>query len=145
MDALAEEGGRLGRIVGVPISVTGDDEGGVPWVIPSSRRPKVDPIVEPIPDEVRAVLSHRLFIEKGRLSSALLNQAKRLAAFQNPEFYRRQKARLSTALTPRVIACAEDLPHHIALPRGCTEGLVELLRGLGADLRLEDSSECWQR
>ena len=46
------------------------------------------------------------------------NQIKRLAAFQNPEFYKKQSMRLSTALTPRVISCAEDLPQHVALPRG---------------------------
>ncbi|MEE8399766.1 MAG: hypothetical protein V3S89_12225, partial [Desulfobacterales bacterium] len=45
-------------------------------------------------------------------------QIKRLAAFQNPEFYKRQSMRLSTARTPRVIACAEDLPQFVGLPRG---------------------------
>lgn len=43
---------------------------------------------------------------------------KRLAAFQNPEFYKRQKMRLSTALTPRVIGCAEEYSRHVALSRG---------------------------
>ncbi len=38
-----------------------------------------------------------------------------MAAFQNPEFYKKQSMRLSTALTPRVIACAEEFPQHIAL------------------------------
>jgi len=95
-------------------------------------------LTEAVPAEVRVVLAQRLFVEKARLPSALLNQIKRLAAFQNPDFYRRQKARLSTALTPRVIACAEDLPQHLALPRGCGEALAELLRNLGATLRVDD-------
>jgi hypothetical protein len=43
----------------------------------------------------------------------------RLAAFQNPEFYRAQSMRLSSYDKPRVIACAEDHAHHIGLPRGC--------------------------
>ena len=76
---------------------------------PGWSRPRDDPrpyTTKPVPAEVRVVLAQRLFVEKARLPSALLNQVKRLAAFQNPEFYRRQKARLSTALTPRVIACA---------------------------------------
>src|SRR5262249_8025364 len=58
--------------------------------------------------------------------------------FQNPGFYRRQKPRLSTALPPRAIACAQDLPQHLALPRGCGEALSELLRNHGATLRVED-------
>ena len=73
-------------------------------------------ITGPLPAEVRAVLAQRLFVEKAGLPSPLLNQIKRLAAFQNPEFYKKQSMRLSTAMTPRVIACAEDLPQHVALP-----------------------------
>ena len=88
--------------------------------------------------ECRAVLAQRLFVEKAGLPSPLLNQIKRLAAFQNPEFYKKQSMRLSTALTPRVIACAEDLPQHVALPRGCRPDLEELLRGHGVALDVVD-------
>ena len=70
-------------------------------------------------------------MEKAGLPSPLLNQIKRLAAFQNPEFYKKQSMRLSTALTPRVIGCAEDLPQHIALPRGLRPELEGLLRRHG--------------
>jgi len=41
-------------------------------------------------------------VEKAGLPSPLISEMKRLAAFQNPEFYKRQGLRLSTALTPRV-------------------------------------------
>jgi superfamily II DNA or RNA helicase len=63
---------------------------------------------------------------------------KRLAAFQNPEFYKKQKMRLSTVLTPRVIACAEELPLFLALPRGCTQDAERLLNGHGVQLVIED-------
>jgi superfamily II DNA or RNA helicase len=72
------------------------------------------------------------------LPSALINQIKRLAAFQNPEFYKKQSMRLSTALTPRVIACAEEFPQHIALPRGCLPDLEDLLREYGVVLIVDD-------
>ena len=78
--------------------------------VAEDARPLV--ITEPLPRVVRAVLAQRLFVEKAGLPSPLLNQIKRLAAFQNPEFYKKQSMRLSTATTPRVIACAEDLPQH---------------------------------
>ena len=65
-------------------------------------------------------------------------QIKRLAAFQNPEFYKKQSMRLSTATTPRAIACAEDLPKHVALPRGCRIDLEELLRVHGVALDVVD-------
>jgi len=79
-----------------------------------------------------------LFVEKAGLASPLLDQIKRLAAFQNPEFYKKQSMRLSTAMTPRVINCAQDLPQHVALPRGCRSELEGLLRGHGVGLDVED-------
>jgi superfamily II DNA or RNA helicase len=84
-------------------------------------------------------------VEKGGLPSPLLDRMKRLAAFQNPEFYKRQNMRLSTALTPRVIACAEEYPHHIALPRGCQEDLSSLLAEHGIRLVVEDEREGGER
>lgn len=57
-----------------------------------------------MPARVSAVLAQRLFVAKEGIPSTLLNQIKRLAAFQNPEFYKKQSMRLSTATTPRVIA-----------------------------------------
>ena len=68
----------------------------------------------------------------------MLNRIKRLAAFQNPEFYKKQSLRLSTALTPRVICCAEDFPKHLAVPRGCLGELQELLQSAGICLDVMD-------
>ena len=44
----------------------------------------------------------------------------------------------STAATPRVIWCAEDLPKHVALPRGCKADLEELFRAHGIVLDVVD-------
>jgi hypothetical protein len=38
----------------------------------------------------------------------MLDRLLRIAAFQNPEFYKAQTMRLSTYEKPRVIACGED-------------------------------------
>jgi hypothetical protein len=61
-----------------------------------------------------------------------------VAAFQNPEFYKAQAMRLSTYDKPRVIACAEDRPQHIGLPRGCLDEVRQLLRDLGIRTTLHD-------
>lgn len=42
-------------------------------------------ITEPLPPKVRAVRVQTLFVEKAGLPAPLINQIKRLAAFQNPE------------------------------------------------------------
>jgi hypothetical protein len=115
-----------------------DGEDAAPWTRPPSDTPRVRRIQGPMPARVSAVLAQRLFVAKDGIPSPLLNQIKRLAPFQNPDFYKKQSMRLSTATTPRVIACAEDLPKHVALPRGCKVDLEELLRVHGVALDVTD-------
>ena len=138
---LAEEASRSGQVIGVRMSDSADEDDLKPWDrLPSGRSRKMV-ITEPLPPVVKSVLSQRLFIEKAALPSVLLNQLMRLAAFQDPEFYKKQSMRLSTALTPRVISCAEDLCEHIALPRGCLPEAKAMLREYGVELFMEDERE----
>ena len=62
----------------------------------------------------------------------------RVAGFQNPEFYKAQAMRLSTYDKPRIIACAEEHPHHIGLPRGCLEDVRHVLTDLNIRLVIRD-------
>lgn len=138
VETIAGEATRLGRVMGLrPVEPTDADE-ATPWERLPSGKTAVARIAGPLPECVRAVLCQRLFVEKADLSSPLLDRIKRLAAFQNPEFYEKQRMRLSTALTPRVISCAEDLAGHVALPRGCRSGLEQLLREHDVPLEIED-------
>lgn len=91
-----------------------------------------------LPGVVDATLAQRLYVRHERLPAALLDALRRLATFSNPVFLERQRLRLSTALTPRVIACFEQTGRFLALPRGCREPLEELLDGLGVRLELAD-------
>jgi superfamily II DNA or RNA helicase len=139
VESIARETTRKGKIVGVRFSsVTEDGRNDAPWELPPSGRPEKVQITEPVPAEVHAILAQRLFVDKTDLPSPLLNQIKRLAAFQNPEFYKKQSMRLSTALTPRVISCAEEFPKHIALPRGCQDELAALLQQYSSTLTIDD-------
>ena len=78
------------------------------------------------------------YIAKEDLTPPLRNRLLRIAAFQNPEFYKKQNLRLSTALTPRVISCADDHEKHISLPRGCLDDVRMLLHAHKSQLDLED-------
>ena len=118
-----------GRIVGVRLAMPEDDE-DTPWFALPSRRRKEPPIAEPLPKSMDLVLGDQIYVAKEDLSSGLRNRLLRLAAFQNPEFYKAQAMRLSTYDKPRIIACAEDFPKHIGLPRGCLDDLCGLLSDL---------------
>jgi hypothetical protein len=136
LEGLLREANKYGQVLGVGTGFADMDE--QPWVAKPSWRFKSPPLQGPLPESIIAVLGNQLYIEKGGLSPALLNRIRRVAAFQNPEFYKKQNLRLSTALTPRMICCSEDFPHHVGLPRGCLDELIELLGELGIDLDLRD-------
>ncbi len=136
---IAEEAITHNQIIGVKFSVNNEELiDSTPWEKNPSGQSKMIRITESIPAVVHAVLAQQLFISKEGLPSPMLNQIKRLAAFQNPEFYKRQNMRLSTALTPRVITCAEEFVEHIVLPRGCQEELVALLHEHNSELSIDD-------
>ena len=124
-DAL-QQGGDL---IGIRFSSTEDDEDPDPWTLPPSRRRPEKPIKGSSPAVVEIVRANLLFIEKKGLPPDLMNRLLRLAAFQNPEFYKAQAMRLSTYDKPRVIACGENLPQHLALPRGCLAEVTAFLEG----------------
>ena len=135
--AIVDEAGRRGRIVGLRLPL--DDEDEKPWTAPPSRRRPLPAIAGALPERIGAVLGDQLYVAREGLPPGLVNRLVRLAAFQNPAFYAAQAMRRSTFGTPRIVACAELLSHHVALPRGCleaTEGLLEEL-GIGLDLRDE--------
>jgi superfamily II DNA or RNA helicase/very-short-patch-repair endonuclease len=91
-----------------------------------------------LPDSLELTLGDQIYVSKDGMPPGLRNRLVRLAAFQNPEFYKAQAMRLSTYGKPRVIACAEDHSRHVGLPRGCLEDLRKLLSDLDIAVSLRD-------
>lgn len=134
---IVEQAQRRGEIIGVRMVVTDEDE-EEPWASPPSRRLSEVPMQGPLPERIELVLGNQIYIAKDGLPSELRNRLIRLAAFQNPEFYKAQAMRLPTFGKPRIISCAEDFSKHIALPRGCLDETVDLLGSLSIGVTLRD-------
>ncbi|MCW5556130.1 MAG: DUF559 domain-containing protein [Verrucomicrobiae bacterium] len=137
VEALAREAETKGRVVGVRLAIADDDD-DAPWTAPPSRRRKEPPIAGQLPERIEMVLADQIYMPKENLPPALRNRLVRLAAFQNPEFYRAQAMRLPTYDKPRIIHCAEDHAQHIGLPRGSLEDVRELLASLKIKLVMRD-------
>lgn len=129
---------RNDEIIGVRASLTDEQAVEDPWTLPPSRKRAEKPITEPLPGKVRIVRGNLLYVEKAGLPSAMLNRLIRVAAFQNPEFYRAQGMRLSTFGKPRIIGCDEEFTHHIGLPRGCLDEVLALLQSHNVEADLVD-------
>jgi superfamily II DNA or RNA helicase len=93
----------------------------------------------PAPTEVEVRLDARVQIPLAGLPGELRDRLVRTAAFANPAFYERERARLSTHNTPRVISCHEQLADQILLPRGCLDRLVDELGDYGIAAKVDDA------
>lgn len=120
-----------------PLDVTFIDEEDLKEPLKRSA-PASKKLTGVMPASLTVTLSNLLYFEKDQLPQALANRLIRLAAFQNPEFYKAQAMRMSVWDIPRVIGCAENYPNHIALPRGCLDAVQELLRDNGVRCDLHD-------
>jgi hypothetical protein len=138
VQALIRVANPTGDTMGVRRSTFVDDDASDPWTLPPSGRLPNRVIEEPLPRRVSIQRGDMVYVEKKGLPAAFLDRLIRLAAFQNPEFYSAQAMRFSTFAKPRVIACAEDLDHHIALPRGLLQELLELFKSHGIDAEVSD-------
>ena len=120
-----------------PLDVTfiDDEDLATPWKRQSSTSTK---LAGTMPQALTVTLANLIYFEKSVLSQALANRLIRLAAFQNPEFYKAQAMRLSVWDKPRVIGNAENYPQHIALPRGCLDAALALLKDNGIRCDLQD-------
>ncbi len=121
-----------------PLDVTyiDDEDLATPWKRQSTSTNK---LAGPCPKSLTVTLANMIYFEKAQIPQALANRLIRLAAFQNPEFYKAQAMRMSVWDKPRVIGNAENYPQHIALPRGCLDHALDLLRDneISCDLRDE--------
>jgi superfamily II DNA or RNA helicase len=137
VQSVVDKAAYRGGVLGVRFVSTDEDDIS-PWLYsPSGKKPEIK-IVGPLPDRIDLVLANQIYVDKEGLPPALKNKLIRLAAFQNPEFYKAQAMRFPTFDKPRIVHCCEDFPKHIGLPRGCLEDVTELLHSLGIQTRIID-------
>ena len=137
VERIVLEAEHKGRVIGVRVAPV-DEDAAAPWALSPSRRRTDPPLAGPLPERLELILGDQIYIAKDGLPPGLYNRLVRLAAFQNPEFYKAQAMRLSTYDKPRIIMCAEDLPRHIGMPRGCLDEIQELLSTLRVDIVIRD-------
>lgn len=115
----------------------------------SESKPWETPTLEVIaksdfPANITLTRANMLFIPLSGLSAKIVNLFKRMAAFHNPEFYAKQGMRLSTYDVPRIISCSDVFDDYLAVPRGCEEDIVGVLKANEVDYIIEDKT-CHER
>lgn len=106
-----------------------------PWAARQSPGRSATP---PAPPQIRAELGAMLAIERFGLPPALVSALKHLASLHNPDFYKKQRLRLSTWNTPRLVRCYEETIDRLVLPRGLLSAVEQLLAEAGSRLVVTD-------
>ena len=79
-------------------------------------------------NSLKIVLYNAVYLDRTTLSKTFLNLLKRMASFYNPEFFMRQRQRLSTYNIPRIISTYEINERYIVLPRGLYGKLIHFFK-----------------
>jgi len=95
IEAVIRRAEKQDQLLGIRLPVTDEDDDR-PWAVPPSGKHRDPPVFGPLPEQLDLVLANQIYIPKSDLTPSLRNRLIRLAAFQNPEFYRAQSMRLST-------------------------------------------------
>jgi superfamily II DNA or RNA helicase len=128
---------QQGELTGIRMPFVDENE-TEPWKMLPSRTSREGSISGPFPEKITLILNNQVYIPKDGLSPSFRNRLIRLAAFQNPEFYKAQAMRFSTYDKPRIISCCEEFPNHLGIPRGCLEDVVQLLTLLKIGVVIKD-------
>lgn len=78
------------------------------------------------PKSIKVILKDMVYIDKANLDGVVKNSFRRLATFANPEFYKKQKLRMSVYNVPMVIDCSKEDEKYLNLPRGTYDYLESL-------------------
>lgn len=78
------------------------------------------------PKSINVILKDMIYIDQANLDGAVKNCFRRLATFANPEFYKKQRLRMSVYNIPMVIDCSKEDGKYLKLPRGTYDYLESL-------------------
>lgn len=88
--------------------------------------------------QLRLTLANRIYIETANLKPRLQNQIRRMAAIQNPMFYRNQALGLSNFSNSRFLYLGEDDGDFLCIPRGLWDELLERCKEAEIPVQTED-------
>lgn len=130
--AILCEGNGLGELGSIE---NNNEETSLPW---ENRKVNNNLEKNDFPHNLTIIEANRLYISKEGITPRALNRIKRLAAFQNPLFYKTQKMRMSTYGIPRIIYSLEETDGYVGIPRGCHTALTHLLDKSNVEYTFDD-------
>ncbi len=88
---------------------------------------------------VEIVISDKVYINTSGMKPRMQNALRRMAAFGNPDFFKKAAMGLSTKGIPRIIFCGYDDSGYIVIPRALIDSVVNKFNEAGITYSLKDN------
>ena len=105
-----------------------------PWK--KARRPLHK---EDVSSAVEIVIADKVYISTKSMKPRMQNALRRMAAFSNPNFYKKAAMGLSTKGIPRIIFCGYDEAGYICIPRALLNPVVDKFKEVDIPFSLTDN------
>lgn len=90
------------------------------------------------PKSIDVILDNMVYIDKANLNASVKNCFRRFATFANPEFFKKQRMRMSVYNIPMVIDCSKETEKYLMIPRGRFEYLCDLCKENNIKMNITD-------
>ena len=110
-----------------------DEKETKPW-----KKGKIAFRKEDVSATVEIVIADKVYISTKSMKPRMQNALRRMAAFSNPDFYKKSAMGLSTKGIPRIIFCGYDEDGYICIPRALLESIVDRFQEADIPITLTD-------
>lgn len=88
---------------------------------------------------VEIVIADKVYISKESMKPRMQNALRRIAAFSNPDFYKKAAVGLSTKGIPRIVFCGYDDAGYICIPRALLDSVINRFNDVDISFTLTDN------
>ena len=94
---------------------------------------------EDVSTTVEIVIADKVYISTESMKPRMQNALRRIAAFSNPDFYKKAAMGLSTKGIPRIVFCGYDDAGYICIPRALFDSVINRFNDADISFTLKDN------
>ena len=94
---------------------------------------------EDVSSAVEVVIADKVYIGTKYMKPRMQNALRRMAAFSNPDFYKKAAMGLSTKGIPRIVFCGYDDAGYICIPRALLDSIIDRFKEVDISFTLTDN------
>ena len=94
---------------------------------------------EDVSSAVEIVIADKVYINTKEMKPRMQNALRRMAAFSNPDFYKKAGMGLSTKRIPRIVFCGYDDSGYICVPRALLDPIIDRIKEADIPFSLTDN------